>query len=75
MGDTSASAAAPLAFGLLPVVSEKLTRGNYNMWHATVSSALKGACLGGYILSTTEPPPALLDATSGTTADGKKIDP
>jgi len=40
-----------------------------------VSSALKGACLGGYILSTAEPPPALLDATSGTTADGKKIDP
>ena len=75
MGDTSASAAAPLAFGLLPVVSEKLTRGNYNMWHATVSSALKGARLGGYILSTAEPPPALLDATSGTTADGKKIDP
>jgi len=45
----ASSSIVPLAFGLLPVVSEKLTRGNYNMWHATVSSALKGARLAGYI--------------------------
>jgi hypothetical protein len=67
---------APLAFGLLPVVSEKLTRGNYNMWHATVSSALKGARLAGYIQSTAAPPaPFIIDASASPSVDGKNPDP
>lgn len=74
MADSSSN--APLAFGLLPPVSEKLTRGNYNMWYATVSSAIKGAHLGGYILSTAAPPPAFLENTTASpSADGKKADP
>ena len=73
MGESSSSASTPLAFGLLPVVSEKLTRGNYNMWYATVASALKGARLGGYILDTAAPPAEFLDPV--TTPDGKKTDP
>jgi len=71
----NSSANAPLAFGLLPVVSEKLTRGNYNMWYATVSSALKGARLGGYILPTAAPPAAFLAVDAASTADDKKLDP
>jgi hypothetical protein len=70
-----ASAHAPLAFGLLPVVSEKLTRGNYNMWHATVSSALKGAHLAGYTVKTAAPPSPFLTPAEASTADGKKVDP
>ena len=67
------AANAPLAFGLLPVISEKLTRGNYNMWHAQVSSALKGARLAGYIKSTAAPPPKFLEGDSFSPADGKKL--
>jgi hypothetical protein len=69
---SSSSANAPLAFGLLPVVSEKLTRGNYNMWHATVSSALKGARLAGYIDSAAAPPVAVITDESAALVDGKK---
>jgi len=66
-----ADSSAPLAFGLLPPVSEKLTRGNYNMWHATVTSALKGARLFGYVQSTAAPPsPFLSDAGSASSAAG-----
>ena len=74
MAAPTSSATAPLAFGLLPVVSEKLTRGNYNMWHATVSSALKGARLAGYILKTAVPPAAFIQ-DEASTVDGKKPDP
>ena len=74
MAEAEPSAAnAPLAFGLLPVVSEKLTRGNYNMWHAQVSSALKGARLAGYIKSTAAPPPKFLEGDSSSPANGKKL--
>jgi len=71
----ASSSIAPFAFGLLPVVSEKLTRGNYNMWHATVSSALKGARLAGYIQSTAAPPSSFLTDASASPADGKTVDP
>jgi len=70
---SASSTSAPLAFGLLPVVSEKLTRGNFNMWHATVMSALKGARLFGYIQSTAVPPAAFIEPA--TTADGKQAEP
>jgi hypothetical protein len=73
MADSSAN--APLAFGLLPVVFEKLIRGNYNMWYAMVSSALKGAQLGGYIIPTAMPPAAFLAIDATSMADGKKPDP
>jgi hypothetical protein len=71
----AAPSQAPLAFGLLLVVSKKLTCGNYNMWFATVNSALKGARLSDYILTKAEPPLEFLDAESSSTADGKKPEP
>ena len=41
---SAATAGSPaFTFGFLPLVSEKLTRGNYNMWFAQVSSTIKGA--------------------------------
>jgi hypothetical protein len=74
MADSSSN--TPLAFVLLPPILEKLTRGNYNMWFATVSSAMKGARLSGYILSTVAPPPAFIEnTTSLPSADGKKVEP
>jgi hypothetical protein len=66
------AAAASLTF-LLPAVTEKLTRGNYNMWHAQVSTALEGAQLARYIKSSAAPLAEFLPAE--TTADGKKADP
>jgi hypothetical protein len=64
--------AASLTF-LLPAVTGMLTRGNYNMWHAQVSTALEGAQLAKYIKSSTAPPAEFLSAE--TTVDGKKADP
>jgi hypothetical protein len=64
--------AASLTF-LLPAVTEKLTRGNYNMWHAQVSTALEAAQLARYIKCSAAPPAEFLLAE--TTADGKKADP
>ena len=53
-------------------MTEKLTRGNYGMWYAQVSSTLKGAQLAGYIKPSAKPPsPFLEDGTS----DDKKVDP
>ena len=69
-----ASANAPLASGLLLIVLEKLTHGKYNMWHATVSSVLKGARLASYIRSMTAPTPEFLKDAS-TPADDKKPKP
>jgi hypothetical protein len=66
------AAAASLTF-LLPPVTEKLTRGNYNMWHAQVSTALEGAQLAGYTKYPATPPAEFLPAE--TTADGKKDEP
>ena len=71
MAQTPATAA--LSFGLLPMVMEKLTRGNYGMWHAQVSSSLKGAQLAGFIKPTAKPPPEFLD-TAGK-SDDKQVDP
>ena len=68
-----ADSSAPLAFGLLPVVSEKLTRGNYIMWHATVTSALKGTRLFAYVQGTAVPPsPFLTDPSASATAGSKE---
>jgi len=75
MAQTPATAA--LSFGLLPMVTEKLTRGNYDMWHAQVSSALKGAQLAGFIEPTVKPPPEFLDTAgkNDDTTDDKQVDP
>jgi hypothetical protein len=69
---TAMAAAASLTF-LLPAVTEKLTRGNYNIWHAQVSTALKDAQLARYIKSSAAPPAEFLLAE--TIADGKKANP
>ena len=75
MAQTPATAA--LSFGLLPMVTEKLTRGNYGMWHAQVSSALKGAQLAGFIKPTAKPPPEFLDTIgkNDDMVDDKQVDP
>jgi hypothetical protein len=73
MADSSAN--APLAFVLLLIVSKKLTCGNYNMWYAMVSSALKGARLSGYILPTAVPPTTFLAVDAALTANDKKPNP
>ena len=68
MAQTPATAA--LSFGLLPMVMEKLTRGNYGMWHAQVSSALKGAKLAGFIKPTTKPSLEFLDTVGKNDDEG-----
>ena len=75
MAQTPATAA--LSFGLLPMVTEKLTRGNYGMWHAQVSSALKGAQLARFIKPTAKTPPEFLDTAGKNydTTDDKQVDP
>jgi len=73
-GSSSSAAMPTFAFGFLPPVSEKLTRANYNMWHAQVSSTIKGAQMGDYIKTGAAPPPALLDGVVDATT-GKKGDP
>ena len=64
MAQSSAAAAAAglnaFAFGFLPPVSEKLTRGNYSMWLAQVTATLQGAQLWGYTKPTSKPPPEFL---------------
>jgi hypothetical protein len=75
MAATSSSAAAPaFAFGFVPPVSEKLTRANYSMWHAQVSSTIKGAQFGAFIKAGASPPPAFVDGPVDQ-ATGKKGDP
>ena len=75
MAQTLATAA--LSFGLLPMVTEKLTRGNYGMWHAQVSSALKGAKLAGFIKPTVKPSLEFRDTIgkNDDTTDDKQVDP
>jgi hypothetical protein len=73
----SSDAIAALSFGFLPLVTEKLTRGNYGMWHAQVSSTLKGAQLTGFIKSTAKPPAEFLEADDAAAAKAamKQVDP
>lgn len=75
MGDTSAAAASltTFSFGFLPPVSEKLSRSNFNMWHAQVSSTLKGAQYDKYIRVGAAPPSPFLDGAVDL-ATGKKGD-
>jgi hypothetical protein len=78
MGSSSANDAAAalsaFSFGFLPPVSEKLTRGNYTMWHAQVFTTLIGAQLAGYIDPTAAPPDQFV-AGETDKATGKKSDP
>jgi hypothetical protein len=71
---SSAAAVSPFAFGFLPPVSEKLTRANYNMWHAQVSPTIKGAQYGEYIQAGASPPAAFTDGAVDPTTN-KKGDP
>jgi hypothetical protein len=65
---SNAAAGSPaFTFGFLPPVSEKLTRGNYNMWFAQVSSTIKGAQFGKYISPNAVPPVAYLDGAIDAT--------
>jgi len=68
---TSSDAAVPFSFGLLPPVTEKLTRGNYTMWLAQVTATLQGARLWSFTKSTSKPPPEFLAVDPA----GKKTDP
>ena len=61
-----------LAFGFLPPVTEKLTRGNYGMWHAQVSYILKGARLATHIQAGAMPPAAFVEPDPPVDTDGKK---
>ncbi|XP_066380470.1 uncharacterized protein [Miscanthus floridulus] len=72
-GSSSSAAMPAFAFGFLPPVFEKLTRTNYNMWHAQVSSTIKGAQMGDYIKTGAAPPAALIDGVVDAT--DKKVDP
>ncbi|XP_021311801.1 uncharacterized protein LOC110433629 [Sorghum bicolor] len=66
------SGVAKLAFGFLPPVTEKLTRGNYGMWHAQVSHTLKGARLATHIRARAMPPAAFVEPDPPIDTDGKK---
>ena len=70
-----ASDVAKLAFSFLPPVTEKLTRGNFGMWHAQVSNTLKGARLAKHIRVGAAPPDAFVAPNTPTDADGKKAAP
>jgi hypothetical protein len=70
----TSSAAAAFTFGFLPPVSEKLTRGNYAMWHAQVSSTLKGAQLASFIKPSAAPPAEFLAPANPSSKD-KAADP
>lgn len=72
MSPTSADAIAALTFGYLPPVTEKLTKGNHNMWLAQVTATLQGAHLAGYIKADAKPPAKFLEADAAATAAGKK---
>jgi hypothetical protein len=50
----------PFSFSFLPPVHEKLTRANYSMWHAQVSSTLMGAQYTDHIDPSVKPPAAFL---------------
>jgi hypothetical protein len=67
-----ASDLSKLAFGCLPPVTEKLTKGNFGMWHALVSNTLKGARLAKHIQPGAAPPDAFVAPVPPTDADGKK---
>jgi hypothetical protein len=71
----SSAAAAIFSFGFLPPITEKLTRGNYSMWHAQVSSTLKGAQLANFIKPMTKPPSSYLEASETSEKIGKQVDP
>jgi hypothetical protein len=75
MSQSSADAIATLTFGFLPPVSEKLTRGNYAMWHAQVSSTIKGAQLVGFIKPGAAPPAQFLEVDPADATAGKKANP
>lgn len=72
---TSSDAAAAFSFGFLPPVTEKLTRGNYNMWLAQVTSTLQGAQLWSFTKPSAKPPSEFLEADAAAVAAGKKVDP
>jgi hypothetical protein len=75
MAQSSVAAAAAFSFGFLPPVMEKLTRGNYGMWHAQVSSTLKGAQLTGFIKPSAKPLAEFLDAPETDSKSVKQVDP
>jgi hypothetical protein len=56
----SSSAVVAFTFGFLPLVSKKLTRANYSMWYAQVSSTLNGAQFANLIDPTVLPPSKFL---------------
>ena len=70
----AATGSSAFTFGFLPPVSEKLGRGNYNMWFAQVSSTIKGAQFGKYIRPDAVPPAAYLQGDADP-ATGKTPDP
>ena len=74
MAQSSSAAAASLSIEFLSV-TEKLTRGNFAMWRAQVSSALKGAPLAMFIKPTAKPPSEFLPATSTGDKLDKNVDP
>jgi hypothetical protein len=74
MSQSSADAIAALTFGFLPPMTEKLTRGNYAMWHAQVSSTINGAQLAGFIKTGATPPAQFMEVDPADITAGKKAD-
>jgi hypothetical protein len=67
---------AAFSFGcFLPLVQDKLTRGNYGMWHAQVTATLMGAHLIGFIKPTAHPLAEFLEADAVAVVDGQKAHP
>jgi hypothetical protein len=74
MSQSSVDAIAALTFDFLPPVTEKLTRGNYAMWHAQVSSTINGAQLAGFIKTGATPPAQFMEVDPADITTGKKAD-
>jgi hypothetical protein len=56
-------------------MTEKLTRGNYNMWLAQVTATLQAVQLWSFTKPTTKPPPEFLEVDAADAAAGKKAEP
>lgn len=72
--NAAAAAMASLTLGFLPPASEKLSRGNYSMWHAQVINTLVGAQYAHHIAPNAAPPPRFLEGAVDP-ATGKKAEP
>jgi hypothetical protein len=75
MSQNSTDALAALTFGFLPPVTEKLTRGNHNMWHAQVSATIKGAQLAGFIKPGAASSAQFVEADPANILEGKTAEP